>query len=92
MSRYVAQHLHPGQKAWNEAIQQRVAATSSMLSSMKAIKMMGLQHCLANITRKLREEELRMASRVRWIMVYYNASGWFSPRESKLANQTDFVQ
>ncbi len=54
--------------------------------------MMGLQHCLANITRKLREEELRMASRVRWIMVYYNASGWFSPRESKLANQTDFVQ
>lgn len=76
MSRYVAEHLHPGQKAWNEATQERVAAISSMLSSMKVIKMMGLQHCLANNTRKLREAELRTASRVRWIMVYYNASGW----------------
>ncbi|KAK3903084.1 ABC transporter type 1, transmembrane domain-containing protein [Staphylotrichum tortipilum] len=83
MSRYVAEHLHPGQKAWNEATQQRVAATSSMLSSMKVIKMLGLQHCLANSTRRLRKKELEMASRVRWIMVYYNASanalGIFSP-------------
>ncbi|AEO59860.1 hypothetical protein MYCTH_2308466 [Thermothelomyces thermophilus ATCC 42464] len=83
MSRYVAKHLGPRQNAWNTVTQQRVAATSSMLSSMKVIKMLGLQHCMASFTRRLREEELKTASRVRWIMVYYNASanllGIFSP-------------
>ena len=75
MSRYVAKHLQPSQKAWNIATQHRVAATSSMLSSMKVIKMLGLQDRVANRTRHLREEEMETASRVRWIMVYYNASG-----------------
>ncbi|KAK4233232.1 P-loop containing nucleoside triphosphate hydrolase protein [Achaetomium macrosporum] len=83
MSRFVAKHLQPGQKAWNTASQHRVLATSSMLSSMKVIKMLGLQHCIVNCIRRLREEELQIASRVRWIMVYYNASanalGIFSP-------------
>ncbi|KAL2127939.1 hypothetical protein VTI74DRAFT_9944 [Chaetomium olivicolor] len=83
MSRYVAKHLQPRQKAWNTATQHRVAATSSMLSSMKVIKMLGLQHCMASCIRHLREEELERASRARWIMVYYNASanmlGIFSP-------------
>jgi len=77
MSRYVAKNLQPGQKAWNTATQRRVAATSSMLSSMKAIKMMGLQGCMVNRLLYLREKELETASRVRWIMVYYNASGQF---------------
>lgn len=80
MSRYVAQHLQPGQKAWNTATQHRVAATSSMLGFMKVIKMLGLQHCMANSTLRLRKEELDTASRVRWIMVYYNASGQYCPR------------
>ncbi|AEO64833.1 uncharacterized protein THITE_2142635 [Thermothielavioides terrestris NRRL 8126] len=83
VSRYVAKHLQPGQKAWNTATEHRVAATSSMLSSIKAIKMLGLQRCMANCTRLLREQELKTASKVRWIMVYYNASanalGIFSP-------------
>ncbi len=77
MSRYVAKHLQPGQKAWNTATQRRVAATSAMLGSMKILKMLGLQRSIANRTRQLREEELQTASRVRWIMVYYNASGLF---------------
>lgn len=75
VSRYVAKHLGPRQKAWNTATHQRVAATSSVLSSMKVIKMLGLQNSMASFIRRLREEELNTASRVRWIMVYYNASG-----------------
>ncbi|KAL2159582.1 hypothetical protein VTH06DRAFT_2151 [Thermothelomyces fergusii] len=78
-----AKHLGPRQKAWNTATQQRVTATSSMLGSMKVIKILGLQRCMASFARRLREEELKTASRVRWIMVYYNASanllGIFSP-------------
>lgn len=75
MSRYVAKHLGPRQKAWNTATQERVAATSSMLSAMRVIKMLGLQRCMARFTCRLREDELATASKVRWIMVYYNASG-----------------
>lgn len=75
VSRYVAKHLEPRQKAWNRATQSRVAVTSTMLSSMKTIKMLGLQFFLAARVRRLREDELSAASKLRWVMVYYNASG-----------------
>ncbi len=87
MSRFVAKHLQPAQKTWNTATQRRVAATSSMLGSMKVIKMLGLQNCVANRTRHLREEEMEAASRVRWIMVYYNASGLSLSRSLSLFRQ-----
>jgi ATP-binding cassette subfamily C (CFTR/MRP) protein 1 len=75
MSRYVAKHLQPRQKAWNKSTQSRVAATSSMLSSMKVIKMLGFQNYLAHRIQELRKGELFAASKLRWVMVYYNASG-----------------
>ena len=77
MSRYVAKHLQSRQKAWNRATQSRVAATTSTLGSMKAVKMLGFQHHLATRIQELRKEELSAASKVRWMMVYYNASGPF---------------
>ncbi|KAA8566279.1 hypothetical protein EYC84_008879 [Monilinia fructicola] len=50
---------------------------------MKVIKMIGLQHDISHRIQRLREEELWVASKPRWIMVYYNASanalGIFSP-------------
>ena len=75
MSRFVAKHLQPRQKAWNNATQNRIAATSSVLSAMKVIKMLGLQRNLTHRIQELRKEELWVASKLRWIMVYYNASG-----------------
>ncbi|KAI0814233.1 putative ABC transporter [Xylaria sp. FL0064] len=83
MSRYVAKHLRPRQEAWNRATQSRTAATSSMISSMKTVKMLGFQDKLTRRIQELREEELWMASKQRWIVVYNNASanalGIFSP-------------
>ncbi|TVY93597.1 ABC transporter [Lachnellula willkommii] len=70
----IVEVLHPRQKAWNNATQNRVAATSSMLSAMKTVKMLGFQHCLSNRIHELRKEELFAASKLRWLMVYYNAS------------------
>lgn len=75
MSRFVAKNLQPRQKAWNNATQSRIAATSSMLSSMKIVKMLGMQHNLTNRIQALRNDELFSASKLRWVMVYYNASG-----------------
>ncbi|KAI1820889.1 putative ABC transporter [Xylaria intraflava] len=83
MSRFVAKHLQPCQKAWNSATQNRIAATSSILSSMKVVKMLGIQETITCRIQQLRKEELWIASKLRWIIVYNNASanalGIFSP-------------
>lgn len=75
MGRFVAKNLQPRQKDWTNATQSRIAATSSVLSSMKIIKLLGMQHNLTDRIQDLRKEELFSASKLRWIMVYYNASG-----------------
>ena len=75
MSRFVAKHLQPRQKAWNKSTQNRIAAISSVLSAMKVVKLLGFQHSLTQRIQELRGEELWVASRLRWVMVYYNASG-----------------
>lgn len=74
-SRFVAKHFQPRQKTCSDATQSRVAATSSMLSRMKTIKMLGLQHNFSHRIQELREAELQAASKLGWIMVFYNASG-----------------
>ncbi|KAI1150041.1 ABC transporter-like protein [Nemania diffusa] len=83
MSRFVAKHLQPQQKAWNSATQSRIAATSSVLSSIRVVKMLGFQYYITNRIRELRDAELWTASKLRWVTVYYNASanglGIFSP-------------
>ncbi|KAL6862008.1 P-loop containing nucleoside triphosphate hydrolase protein [Trichoderma novae-zelandiae] len=83
MSRYLAKNLQSKQKSWNEATQKRLSMTTSMLSSMKSLKMLGVAPYTENLIRNLRLQELAMAKRVRWMMVAYNASanalGIFSP-------------
>ncbi|KAI0535783.1 putative ABC transporter [Xylaria digitata] len=83
MSRFVAKNLQPRQKAWNNATQNRLAVVSSVLSSIKIVKMVGLQLNLTHRIQQLREAELWEASKLRWIRVYYNMSanalGIFSP-------------
>jgi ATP-binding cassette subfamily C (CFTR/MRP) protein 1 len=75
MSRYVAKNMKSLQIDWNKVTQNRIVATSSMLSCMKFVKMLGLQTFLARKIQELRTEELHVASKVRWINVYYNSSG-----------------
>ncbi|KAF4922595.1 ABC transporter atnG [Colletotrichum viniferum] len=83
MSKYLAQNLQSKQKDWNEATQKRLALTTSMLSSTKGLKMLGVTNYAAELVQHLRKQELEMASRVRWMMVAYNASanalGLFAP-------------
>ncbi|KAK0390693.1 hypothetical protein NLU13_0196 [Sarocladium strictum] len=83
MSRYLALNLRSRQKAWTDATQKRIAVTTSMLSSVKGMKMMGFTEETESLIDQLRIEELKMAKRVRWMMVAYNASanalGIFAP-------------
>lgn len=78
MSRYLAKNLQSKQKAWNVATQERIAMTTSMLTSMKSLKMLGVDTYTEALVQNLRLRELDMAKKVRWMMVAYNASGTFS--------------
>ncbi|RYP57812.1 hypothetical protein DL769_009262 [Monosporascus sp. CRB-8-3] len=70
---YVTRNLVTDQRNWNQATQVRIAATSSMISSMKVVKSLGLQGTISKRIEDLREIELDLAANVRWVMVYYNA-------------------
>ncbi|MBE3047415.1 hypothetical protein IMZ48_33865 [Candidatus Bathyarchaeota archaeon] len=62
------------------ATQERIAMTTSMLSSMKSLKMLGVTTHTETLIHNLRRRELDMAKKVRWMMVAYNASGMFLVR------------
>lgn len=49
--------------------------TTSMLSSVKGMKMLGFSEETEDLIRQLRHQEMQMARKVRWMMVIYNASG-----------------
>ncbi|KAK3941519.1 P-loop containing nucleoside triphosphate hydrolase protein [Diplogelasinospora grovesii] len=83
VSRYVAQNMKTRQTEWNAATQGRLAVTASVLGNIKTIKMLGLQEKVAQHVHDLRQEEMKKARSVRWVMVIYNASanalGMFAP-------------
>lgn len=78
MSAYVAKHLEGRQKDWNVATQARISAITSVLGGIKSLKMMGMEDVGQSRISQLREKELRLSERLRWILVAYNASGMWS--------------
>ncbi|KAL2880163.1 hypothetical protein SGCOL_004548 [Colletotrichum sp. CLE4] len=83
VSRYLAKNLQSKQKDWSVATQNRIAMTTSMLGSVKSLKMLGIVDYTESLILSLRLRELNMAKKVRWMMVAYNASanalGIFAP-------------
>lgn len=54
---------------WNEGVQERVSTTSSMLSQIKGIMMMGLTDYFATMVQQLRVAELDMSKKFRMFIV-----------------------
>ena len=71
----VAKFMAGRQKAWVQAVQRRVGMTSSMLSSMKAVKMMGLSDTMSNIIHGQRVRELGLSRGYRWLIIWMNVFG-----------------
>jgi ATP-binding cassette, subfamily C (CFTR/MRP), member 1 len=57
--------MGPRQKEWIKGIQRRVGMTSSMLGSMKSVKMMGLSDCLSENLQNQRLFELELSKKFR---------------------------
>ncbi|XDG06968.1 hypothetical protein ABKA04_006583 [Annulohypoxylon sp. FPYF3050] len=83
VSRYVAKNMRLKQGIWNEATQNRISMTSSVISAIRNVKLLGLQAVMASHIEGLRFNELSKANAVRWILFAYNASananGMFAP-------------
>lgn len=77
MSRYVATHLRSKQKNWSMATQKRLSMTALMLGSAKSMKMLGMTEAMTLEIQALRDHEIEMSQKLRWITVAYNASGMF---------------
>ena len=58
------------QAMWLEAIERRISATSSMLSSMRGVKICGLRDTLLASLQKLRTDELRISKRFRKLIIW----------------------
>jgi ATP-binding cassette subfamily C (CFTR/MRP) protein 1 len=58
------------QAMWLEAIERRIAATTSMLSAMKGVKMCGLTEVLSKTILDLRTEELTISKKFRKLLIW----------------------
>lgn len=65
------------QTLWLEAIERRISATTSMISSMKGIKMCGLKQTLLRNLQNLRVEELNISKAFRRLLIWNMAFGEF---------------
>ncbi|KAE8349019.1 P-loop containing nucleoside triphosphate hydrolase protein [Aspergillus coremiiformis] len=64
------------QAMWLEAIERRISSTTSMLASMKGIKMLGLSERLMTCIHNLRLEELSISRSFRKLLVWNMAFAW----------------
>ncbi|KAM0816280.1 putative ABC transporter FUM19 [Seiridium cardinale] len=66
---YATDGIGPARAMWNQAVQKRVSSTSSMLSQIKGLKMMGLTDYIAKSIQGLRASELELSKRFRAFIV-----------------------
>lgn len=60
----------PARVKWSQAIEKRVGTTSSMLSQIKGVKMMGLTDFFHGLVRGLRVKELQESLPFRWLLIH----------------------
>ncbi|KAJ5592008.1 uncharacterized protein N7459_002377 [Penicillium hispanicum] len=65
----VSSKSNTAQKLWIERVQARLSVVSSMLHDMKAVKMLGLSEKLFQSVSRLREVELQVSERFRYLLV-----------------------
>lgn len=66
---YATDGIGPARAMWNQAIQKRVSSTSSMLTQIKGLKMMGLTDYIAKSIQDLRASELELSKIFRAFIV-----------------------
>jgi ATP-binding cassette subfamily C (CFTR/MRP) protein 1 len=65
--------MGPNQAEWVKSVQRRVGVTSTVLRSMKSVKLAGLAASMGELLQAERGRELKKAIKFRRIMVWTNA-------------------
>ncbi|RFU32078.1 hypothetical protein B7463_g4239, partial [Scytalidium lignicola] len=81
----IAAKIGPRQRDWIKAIQRRVGMTSSMLGSMKSVKMMGLSKILTDSLQSQRIQELEMSKKFRLMSLWRLLLSFLPPTLGPLA-------
>lgn len=69
----LSRKMGPSQAAWVKAVGRRIGVTSSILRSMKSVKLAGLATSMGELLQAERVHELKMALKFRWLMVITQA-------------------
>ncbi|KGO40807.1 ABC transporter, transmembrane domain, type 1 [Penicillium expansum] len=69
---YIAKYIGGHQKTWVDAVQQRIAITSSMLDSIQTVKATGLGQTFIQLVQRKRVYETRQMAKYRWSVVWKN--------------------
>ncbi|RAH60585.1 hypothetical protein BO85DRAFT_509417 [Aspergillus piperis CBS 112811] len=72
LSYVVAARSPPRQKIWNQAVQERIAISASVFSSIRSIKLLGLSSFVARRICDLRNAELERARGARMLIMWRN--------------------
>jgi ATP-binding cassette subfamily C (CFTR/MRP) protein 1 len=75
ISTRIGTHVGKRRRAWLGAQQKRIGMTSSMLGSMKSLKMMGLANIVEGIIQGQRVLEIELSKKFRWMIVWLNSLG-----------------
>jgi hypothetical protein len=79
MQGFVASFAGPRQALWVQAMQRRVGQTSSVLRSMKSVKLAGLADEMIELLQSERIRELNIGRSFRWTIVWQNSIGTSNP-------------
>ena len=71
----LSNHMGPSMKKWSEAVQVRLTATSSVVGSIKEVKMLGQISMWTKTVQALRVAELERSSQYRVLITYLNILG-----------------
>jgi ATP-binding cassette subfamily C (CFTR/MRP) protein 1 len=71
----VTNYVGDRQRTWAEATEQRLSITSSILGTMKGVKMMGLSEKAGDMLQYERIKETRKMEKLHWIIVWENVVG-----------------
>jgi ATP-binding cassette subfamily C (CFTR/MRP) protein 1 len=71
----LAARMGPNQAEWVKSVQRRIGVTSTILRSMKSVKLAGLATSMGDLIQAERRRELKKALKFRWVMVLTNATG-----------------
>ncbi|PYI06874.1 multidrug resistance-associated protein [Aspergillus sclerotiicarbonarius CBS 121057] len=71
-STHISKNIGNRQKVWVDAVQQRIAVTSSMLEKIQIVKRMGLSKTFTQLIQEKRVQETHRMAGFRWSIVWQN--------------------